>query len=69
MQSLKSIIQPGTIKVLGSQSFYARRVYILSGEALEYSDRALLAYCEYTPEFGGHVEREAGRVLVHVNTD
>jgi len=65
----KSVILPGSIEIQDSVTRYARRIYTLSAGAAEFTDQALLAYCGYTPEFGGMVERDSREVRVHVYTD
>lgn len=66
---MNHLILPGELHMIDQQTHYARRVYEFDSTALQFSDGALLTYCEYTPEFGGYVERAKDRVVVHVYTD
>ncbi|MES1993165.1 MAG: hypothetical protein V4457_06065 [Pseudomonadota bacterium] len=62
-------IKPGTFQVHEHQPTYACRHYTLTGPVEQHSDRDLLIYCGYTPEFGGRVERRPGIAFVTVHTD
>jgi hypothetical protein len=62
-------IAPGTFQCVEKAPGYAVRRYLLTGPVEQYSDRDLLIYCEYTPEFGGRVERMPGLACVTVHTD
>ena len=69
MSAQSSVVLPNTLRQIAHESRYGRRVYTLAG-AERYTDRALLEYCDYTPEFGGTVERlPNGDVRVSVYTD
>jgi hypothetical protein len=48
---------------------YAHRIYRVDGPAHEFSDREILDFCEWTPYFGGHVERFGDYAIVKVHTD
>lgn len=73
MNSLQPItsrpILPGTFTCVEKAPGHARRSYLLTGPTEQYADRDLLIYCQYTPEFGGRVERMPGLALVTVHTD
>lgn len=62
-------ILPGTFQCVEKPQGYAHRCYLLTGPVEKYSDRDLLTYCEWTPEFGGSVERMPGVAYVKVHTD
>lgn len=62
-------ILPGTFQCIERAPGYAHRRYVLTGPVDQYSDRDLLIYCQYTPEFGGRVERMPGVAYVVVHTD
>lgn len=62
-------IAPGSFKCVEKPPQYATRHYLLTGPVEQHSDRDLLIYCEYTPEFGGRVERMPGVAYVIVHTD
>ena len=66
---LRDVIDMGAIAVHRRWTSYNRDNWVLGPSALLYSDRALLAYCQYTPEFGGIVERFNDEVLVKVFTE
>jgi hypothetical protein len=68
-QPLKSIILPGAICLLERETRVGKNVWVLSAEALAYTDRALLNWCDYSPQLGGHVERLSDGVRVTVYTD
>lgn len=62
-------ILPGTFQCIEKPQGYAHRNYLLTGPVEQYSDRDLLTYCQYTPEFGGRVERMPGVAYCTVHTD
>jgi hypothetical protein len=62
-------IIPGTLKIMEALQSYGVRRYVITGPVENYTDRDLLNYCEYTPEFGGHVRRGEGMAYVDVYTD
>jgi hypothetical protein len=51
-----------------TQGHYRRR-YVVTGNIQDYTDGQLLAFCQYTPEFGGKVERDSEQALVIAYTD
>ena len=65
----RPVIALGTIQILNRWTSYNRDNWHLGAGALAYTDEALLAYCGYTPEFGGIVERFRDGVTVSVYTD
>jgi hypothetical protein len=62
-------IAPGTFQVKAHSPTHGQRGYTLTGPVEQHSDRDLLIYCQYTPEFGGRVERMPGVAYVVVHTD
>lgn len=62
-------ILPGTFQCVEKSPGYAHRTYLLTGPVEQFSDRDLLNYCEWTPEFGGSVERMPGVAYCKVYTD
>lgn len=66
---LLAAVLPGTIKTLGRRVDPGKEVWTLDAGALAYTNRALLSYCDYTPEFGGTVEHTPDGVVVTVYTD
>lgn len=62
-------IPPGTFTCTERAPGHAHRSYVLTGPVEKHSDRDLLTYCQYTPEFGGRVERMPGVAYVVVHTD
>lgn len=65
----KLLIEPGTLRLIGERQLCGCRTFTFDESANAYTDRSLLAYCGYTPMFGGSVERRGATTLVHVHTD
>lgn len=63
------LIPPRSLNMLGCEHGHASSIYVFDDTAAQYSDLALLEYCDWSDYLGGRVEREANRVRVHVYTD
>lgn len=68
-ESTKLVIEPGTLRLISERQTHACRTFTFDKSANVYTDRSLLAYCDYTPMFGGSVDRRGDQVIVHVYTD
>lgn len=66
---LLDVVVLGTIELTSQRTDCGKRIYTLGAGALRYTNAALLSWCEYTPEFGGFVDRFADRATVTVYTD
>ena len=66
---LKPVIEPGTITHRGRRHGYAKQVHTLGPEAAQYTDSALMHYCDDNPCFGGEVQRFPDRVEVTIYID